>query len=219
MITKTSKNLNIIVTALSYFDNIISGNYDYYTAKQITDKHVSMLLGLFIHSLNGDEGKEMEFDDYILSTFQTFIHHKTKIILDLSFMARDKYTNAKIRDFIMYPLRESCEKRDENDKINLFKPCLLKIFKKVKAITLDITYFSISLVKLLSMIKCTSIQQVNVYLDDLKSSQEWISSEWSSSEMLINLYRESHFTIQYKEGVGFKNKRIGFVIERNLDYN
>ena len=211
----------MIIIALSYFDSIISGNRDPYTSRQITDKHVSMLLGLFNHELNDDDGgKEMQFDDYLLATFKTFIHHKAQIVLDYNDVDYI-LTNSKIRDIIMYPMAKSKEKRDGNDTINLFKPSILQIFTKVKSITLNISNgyecWSISLVKLLSIIKDTSVQQVHVSLGSSKSLTEWIKSEWESSEKLTSLYKKSGFTIQYKERIGWDYRGRAFVIERNLD--
>ena len=147
---------------------------------------------------NATETKSKTFDDYVYSTFYTFVDHKKVITLNVWQLY---FTNNKMRDFIMYSMEESNKKRDVEDMTNLFHPQLVKIFKNAQTIIISYSQFdgksySFSLSSLLSLlVQSRSLEKVmikGVYSD------HWMHSLWSSSSQIIKQeYDEQNYEISY----------------------
>ena len=225
-ITKTNQNFKMIVTILSYFHSIISGAFNFEEiSSQITDKHVSLLNGLFSYNLDSKKSNhEIEYDPYILSTFNSFTQSNKDMIINYYNLDKE---NKSIVDLIMYQIEENDDyKHLPNDSsfTNLFKPQLLNIFTKTKSITLitndEFDIFgnqrSISMVALLSIINNTTLQKVLILsFGSNESIQSWQTYLWSQSwSNLIHLYSASKYKVQLKYGLGRDQKYHGFVINR-----
>ena len=82
IITENSKNYNKIITALSYFDLVISGGMDVVMKKRITKKHTELSINLFDYFSDNNTGKIIQFDQYLISTFQNYIQQKKEMVFD-----------------------------------------------------------------------------------------------------------------------------------------
>ena len=227
-IQKTNRNFDTIVTALSYFDSIISGAWNNKsTTDLITDKHVSLLIDLFNQSLNDDDNnnnqiiEQNEFDGYIKSSFECFIRNKVNIAINYSNL--NLCRNERMVHLIMHQLEESKDykvMRDENDLINLFKSELLFVFKNVKIMTL-ITYKArpLSMLGLLNIIKNSLLQKIFILSagndpdDEMYSS--WQSYLWKSSSLeLIAKYKTFGYNISLEYEIGSHHRYHGFEISK-----
>ena len=205
ILTSTNDNFNKIITALCYFDTLTSGMHDKYTKKRITGEHVKVLKGLFNY-FSGDQ--TMRFNPYMLQTFQAFVKAKTSIKIHFTYFSDPEFTEPAIRELIINNTQQSehVSRRTANDDANLLNPQILTVFTAIKTITLEATQgpsrgpqgcFTMSFLKLLSLIKNTSVQKV--IIDEGGSYEKrWIMSLWNaSSSELIEEYRKSNFDIQY----------------------
>ena len=260
-VTKTSRNFNKIISALSYFDAMISGaqlqgyqikdeqfrllnnliefelsNYDdtedtttnnKKMARIKTVKHVFTTLFPKKHNNNNKMKDEMiTFDPYIISIFKSFIKAKKDITINYHYLD-DWRVNKNMVGLIMHKMEKNKDYQitsSNDDKKNLFKPKLLRLFKNVKSVTLITNsvsdnygsyrlHRSLSIKVLLSMIKFSPLS--NIFIFSYGSSNSWQSYLWETSSYgLINEFKKSNYEIQLKYKMGAKQEYHGFVISQ-----
>ena len=123
------------------------------------------------------------------------------------------------------------ERRGEKDDTNLFTAQLLQIFDQVKSITMKTSClvnecYTISLMKLLSMIENSSVETVRIEalaFDGRKyrGNNSWLFLLWSASSMEITeKYKNKHFLKQKMERilmiVFLFNERIDNLVIHNI---
>lgn len=120
---------------------------------------------------------------YVYSTFCAFSQNKTQITLNLGDIFDKK---EKMRDLIMFQMDVGYNEARTNlfnseDRTNLFKPTLLRIFKNVKIINItNCDYQTFSLYGLLSLlIPLRTLEKVIV------TDCYWVGPFWSSSSEII----------------------------------
>ena len=179
-------------------------------------------------STEDTQTRKIPSDPYIISIFEAFIETRTDIVIDYAWLDDDG-VNDKIVKLIMYPFlmtEDVKTERDENDKINIFKPELFLLFKNIKSITLitnfradiDRGHRSLSIKLLLSMInEVLSLEKIVIlsYGSNHIYTVSWQSHLWQKSSFeLIQKFKKSNFKIQLKYGIGPQQKYHGFCINK-----
>lgn len=204
-------NTKISLITLCYFDAIVSGADP--DGSNFADKYFSSLNSLI--SSQTKESSAKNLNPYKVSIFQSFIITKEHIILDYSYLHDGNVSN-KIVGLIMFEFSKNTDctlQRDDRNKVNLFKPTLIKLFSNLKSIMLLATHHSLSLNSLLSLIKTASSLQTIFVLSSHETS--WQRNLWDqSSDQLINTFKQSNYKIELKSKIGPNNEYYGFVITK-----
>ncbi len=128
-----------------------------------------------------------------------------------------------MKEFIIYPLKEGSEAKEDEDKTNLFREDTVTVFSNAKSVIIQTTFidgtwpYSLSLVALLSFIQRTSWKEVTVKaVTEKKKKSNWISNVWSTRSTAIKQqYKSKNYTIslQHKENV-FGEEEDLLIIEK-----
>ena len=182
-------------------------------------KQIKVLVGLFSNQLN--QQTLIKCEPYITGTFNCFIENKTHISLRIDEYMEDFHPD--IRDLVLHPIEKRLINRCDGDYTNLFKLEVLRVFKNVKSIFIDLSdlslddgvwkYYGVSFTSLLSIIKLSSLDQIILQLGGM-----WIQKEvlkcYSISSSLEKEYNEQHFKIEIKQSTGAENDYIWCIISR-----
>ena len=193
---KESKQFNSVIRALTYLDGMLSGCGMYRV--EVDEDQVATLKALFDFAVG--RRVQMKQDEYIYSVFQCFIQHKTHIYL--KFKNLQDY-NQKMLDLFMYPLHKAVSHQEKvRNFANLFKPDLLRIFRKVKTMSIDslVNSYPFSLWSLSSLIKSSSVHKIEI------AGGFWIKAIWSSqSKSLIKRkYSKANYDIKIEKITKFE---------------
>merc|ERR1712129_31208 len=88
---------------------------------------------LFKYALN--KQSLIEFDEYILESFNAFRQNKQEILLDLCLLEEDG--DDQIVNLLMHSMEENGKMREDDDFTNLFRDDLLLLFPNAKSLTVD----------------------------------------------------------------------------------
>ena len=209
-IMEDKSNLEMIIQAITTLDRSLSWdklsdyNYKFLNRKS---KHGSLLVELFNAVMNNNNTK-IQFNQYILNTFNYFRKSKTKIIFNFSGWEKldwkDKRSRLVLFDFLdgKYDENEYVENNkdeivDEDNMEIEFNRDLLQIFPNVTEIVIDwyppkfsLSHF-LSVIKGISSVKITDNKWIFRYSESLK-------------QKIINEYRNHGLNISFK-GFGWVN--------------
>merc|ERR1712232_44045 len=95
-----------------------------------------------------------------------------------------------MHSLIVHSLRKKKAPKDENDKSNLVKPILSKLFPNAKSVHIDNGKtstlagdpYAFSLCEFLSLLRMTKWQQITI---KARGADNWISELWASKRSLI----------------------------------
>lgn len=125
------------------------------------------------------------------------------------------------------------KRRDSNDYSNLIKPEIFQLFPNIKTIYIDIgaessdvenyhtsyledckAYHTLSFIALLSIIKDTNVQQVNVETTGLSMFRKsWLEVLWETQPRdIIEEYRINYFHIKFEHLK--EDDRFGYICDR-----
>ena len=117
----------------------------------------------------------------------------------------------------MNKLKRGYQVRSYGDSNNLFKVELLKVFKNIKSIFIDLCGFggyTVSLSSLLSLImESTSLQKIILQIGAQEEKHKFIKCYLISSS-LEKEYKKQKFNIKIKENTGDRNMYIWCIIDR-----
>eukprot|EP01084_Bolivina_argentea_P297762 513035_1 len=167
-IIDTDKNFGIFIKSLALLDGMINGAFvEFVDIKNINISLLYRLVEFVLHREKGDN--KIQFDDYIIESFNIFRQNKQEIFLDYYNLSRlDNTKNTKMRDLIMNDFethkgKEADTKylREESDLSNVIKSDFFSIFSNVKTIRISTQVeWTISLLALLNVIKSTNVENV-----------------------------------------------------------
>lgn len=197
----------------AYLDAMMTGGNMF--DLKLKKKQVYVLSNLISYALTKQSA--IQFDEYLVESFDAYRLHKKEIILDLLCLEED--ANKTIRYTLMHPLEnddEEAEYEEESESdseeqnvvckpspdgfSNLFRVELLSLFPNVQSIIVTSSYgeFSMSMSNLLSSICESKLEKVVVKADGYYSG--WIEEVWQTEERdLEKHFEESGFDIQFKE--------------------
>ena len=221
-IIKTASNYGSVSEAITAFDACISGQ------TKIRNNDASQKYGVVIAKLIEAEltGNYDGIDDYIIKTFHAFTEGRKKIeikIPDLVDAINDKkLLNNVIVDPEMIEFKNGETefiRRSEMDNTNLLNPKLVKLFRNCEEIKMwmnkykENNIYTFSLMALLSIIQDSLIRRLELVIwwkefeDDGETKCKelsWIDVLWqSSSEEIVQKYKEKGFDIKYDEFSAF----------------
>lgn len=207
-IIKDKSNLKMIVQAITVLDRSVSldafKDFDHNCLDKKSN-HGSLLVALLKSVIDDDE--TIQFNQYILNTFNCFRKSKEILIFNFSDWQKldwkDKRSKLVLFDFLdgKYDSREYEQATEieivDEQKIEMeFNPDLLKIFPNVTEISIVFDPPRFSLSQFLSIIKNTSVKTV--------SMQFWkcpwqIRYSQSLQEKIINEYDMQNFDISFDD--------------------
>ena len=122
-----------------------------------------------------NEKTEKLFDDYVYRTFDAYTRNKKSIEISLHDLEE---ANESMCSLIAHSLRMCQNPKDENDKTNLVKPMLSKLFPNAKNVHINAWRNPFSLFAFLSVIRVTKWQQITI-------KSYWISALWEKNGLMI----------------------------------
>ena len=218
-IRSTSMNLKRTMSGLHYLDVILTGG----NAEDLQlDDSVDNMIGILLENeLDFNSQNMLQFDPFIISTFKSFIEHKTQIVLDMYQLWKVK--NKKMVKLLMNVMDKRNPKdeilRNELDENNVFSNAILQIFKNVEYIEINSRYihesYSMSMMYLLSSIKGTKVSKVKVMNRSWKGDN-WIDKLWGNkAEELQQQYVENNYHIKLNKIDGYyKYDEYEFLINK-----
>merc|ERR1712107_315039 len=93
---------------------------------------------------------EQVFDDYVHETFEAYTRNKKSIEIHLK---RLSYVDESLYSLIVHALKWDHLPKDENDKTNLVKPVLSKLFPNAKSVHITASEYPFSLFALSPIIR------------------------------------------------------------------
>eukprot|EP01084_Bolivina_argentea_P253400 425621_1 len=149
IITKTPNKYDEIINAYYKFDALLSGNT--FRDIDITYKDVTIIRQSIGYILGDTSNKIIELDSYTRNNFGLFTRKKTQIVLHLSNMYDIK--NKDFTSLIMHSLREQEGDDIGNNKDNVFRSILFKLFPNLQEIIIySCAYYSTYAFNLLSLL-------------------------------------------------------------------
>lgn len=205
----TSRNLEALITPLTILDNILSDNVSMHDRIANNSKVVPVLRPLISSIISREEYLG---NQYVWSTFNTFILNKREIEVDL--MALNTFCqNEDLLRLIFFNLVQGRGELPKEENQNLLKPDILKLFKNVTYLEINCTDYPLSLRKLLDLIKGTQITKVQI------NGQYWLSAVQKSYffEDIVNEYEKSNFKMEFRWVEEFQDERL--IISSNSENN
>eukprot|EP01084_Bolivina_argentea_P280498 479709_1 len=218
------RNYATAIQAMYYLDTMLTGGQLLdVNGKTLTveNQDVQLIKSLFSNVLQSQSKSTL--DHYIFRTFQSFVTNKQQIILNLPELAK---ANKDMRDLIMYSLEERNvtheQKTDSPDMINIGRNNprseIFETFRNVKSLIIQTSSssicYSLSLMRLLSLIQDTSVEQVIVKaITHDNTGNNWLRSVWDSSWIILKeIYAKQDFVISVKSVAKSKSNEYWFVV-------
>eukprot|EP01084_Bolivina_argentea_P195247 335003_1 len=222
-IAKT-KNYSIFIKPLYWFDCMITGTSMYGFEPTITKRDYTILNNLMKQKLC--EKEYNKYPKYINDTFQAFTQYKTQIVLNMHYMY---LWFDKLRELIMYKITAQPTK-ESNDKCNLFKDVLFRLFKNVNHIIIHTSRnpltgykeYPFNILSLLSLIDlCVKLNRKDMKItinalhkysrkyntdwarvDWKHEDTSWIYKKWNKSyKEIIYAFNEKRWQISFEETI------------------
>merc|ERR1740123_274451 len=139
----------------------------------------------------------MEFDEYIIDSFNAFRQSKQEIILDLYELSDG---NDEMRNLLMHPMKNEQKKlRYDDDFTNTFRADLLSLYPNTKSLIIRSNYrYTMSMIALLQLIVDSNLNKVVV--KGQKNYFNWTEKLWQKDEARLTMqYAQNGFGISYKK--------------------
>eukprot|EP01084_Bolivina_argentea_P133547 235673_1 len=216
IVRKTKQNFATFMYSLYYLDSMVTAGTEMGTL-EVSKQDILIIRNLINHALKRQTTKT--FDDYIYSTFTSFVQSKKQIALNLPELHD---SNEKIRNLLMYPMMQRTKvetfekgffgqkyvvyewkKIKKGDVKNLFRSELLQLFKNAKTVIMQTSQemgfreacYSLSLTTLLSIIKLGSLDKVIV--KTTATDDNWIA-EFKGDEHIKHIFGQNGCSISVK---------------------
>ena len=184
----THQNFQQFVRCCMYLDSMITGAdmIDFKLNKN--DRFV--IDNLLKYALN--KQSLIEFDEYIIESFNAFRQNRQEISLSLFFLERIADTES--HKLLFYSAKKNQQQRQSDDFSNLFRSELLSLFSGARVLTFKLAAYSFSIAALLQLITDSNLKEVVVS----KGAKMWIDKAWQSEKaMLTNQYEQNGFDISF----------------------
>ena len=187
----TKQNFKEFCRCLAHFDGMMTGA----NQKKLKKKNDEFIIvNLIKYGLT--KQTNVQFDEYILSSFEAFCQNKREIILDLCLLTS---ANDKIRNLLMHPIECDDTKRVDDDFTNLFRIDLLTLFPNAQSVIVDTYEYSLSMSSILSLISASNLKKIIIKTRKI-GGKNWIDRLWQTEkEILSQQYAENGFDILYKD--------------------
>lgn len=151
---------------------------------------------------------------YIIDTFHLFVTNKRgNIWISITDLVKTVEDKKLLDNILISPTVTEWNngdsgfiRRSASDKTNLFNPVLIKLFKNVKSITMQMSnikdrqhVYTVSLMALLSIIHGSTVKHVRIMVSwsRWESAPSWLRVLWEShSKELIEEYQSKQYQIQ-----------------------
>ena len=191
----TKQNFKEFVRCLAYLDTLMTGTQMNKLKSKKNDEFI--IVNLIKYGLS--KQTNVQFDEYILSSFEAFCRNKHEIILDLH---RLQFANDKIRHLLLHPIEKDYQKRACDDFTNLFRLKLLSLFPNAQSLIVDTSFIGpLSMSALLSLISVSNLKKIIIKTRKNKGNTgNWIDNLWKTKkEILSQQYAENGFHIACKK--------------------
>merc|ERR1712228_360626 len=200
---ETNENMKQFVSAIFYFDLLLTGAYLYNIKKNKND--FLIIQALMNQSLR--KQTNVVLPSFICDCFQAFTQNKKQIIFDLYRL--NDYGDKRINDLLFYSLdgRDHNKeiKRNDDDQTNLIRLELLSLFPNIKTLIIQSTSstglfsFSFSLMALLNVISQCNVNQIIIKSVEY-DGYNWIKNLWKSDEQILKKeYAAKGYEIEMKK--------------------
>eukprot|EP01084_Bolivina_argentea_P163618 284606_1 len=176
-----------------------------------------------------EESVKQIYPSYIYETFHSFCVSKMEITTDINML--NLYFGKEMRDLLFYPVIEDDDKpSNNNEKKNLFKSKLLKLFPNLKQITLVTTStdgsdsYSLSpghVLEVLNGINVPELRKITIkassdvdYVHSFITADSWLDKLWQQQSLSLQTLFSSK---QWK--VSFDSKKHLLLIEKDQNTN
>ena len=208
-----TKNFKLIIGALYYLDAALSGR-NMMNRREVNKKWTGIIKDLFAQTTSEKVENTKKYDNYVYSSFDCFVKHKTKLVFNLECLL---CCNLNFRNLVLGQLlkisgwedialiKEMLKNRMD---MNLPKKQVLTIFHNVQQLELDLNNYPylhvISLSSLLSNIRShPSLKMVGItlgygrYNDSLRSLYSY-----ALSPEMRRKYENAGYNIHLEERMG-----------------
>ena len=183
---KTAQNFMNFIKPLYYFDALLTGK-GWMDRLKISNDQVDVIKSLIDWKL----GKQSSagFDEYVLRTFEAYTRNKKQIEIRLLQLRK---SSKSMRQLIFHSLQEYKQPKDKNDKTNLLRADIAKLFPNVNTVHISAILCSFSLFGLMRVIHETQWKQIIV-----KGS--WLLESWESNKQAIEEEYAADYNFEYNE--------------------